>query len=221
MTKVAPSLLSADLLYLADELDSVVGAGLSYVHVDVMDGRFVPNISYGANMAAAVQRYGELRFDCHLMVAEPERHVEDFARTGAEFITVHQESTVHLHRLLYRIRELGCKAGVALNPSTPVSHLLPVLPDLDLVLVMTVNPGFGGQSFIKPMLHKISELSALRANAGLNFEIQVDGGINIATAAQCVDAGADFLIAGAAFFGAPDRREFAIQLKNMQNGSRH
>ncbi len=216
MIKVAPSLLSADLLRLADDLDSVVGSGLSLVHVDVMDGCFVPNISYGVNMAAAVRRYGELGFDCHLMVSEPERHIEGFAAVGAEVITVHQESTQHLHRLVYRIKELGCRAGVALNPATPAAALFPILADIDLVLVMTVNPGFGGQRFIDTMLHKIQELDALRRHTGSGFEIQVDGGINLETAARCIEVGATYLVTGAAFFEAPDRRTFVSQLKSMQ-----
>lgn len=216
MIKVAPSLLSADLLRLADDLDSVVGSGLSLVHVDVMDGCFVPNISYGVNMAAAVRRYGELGFDCHLMVNEPERHIEGFAAAGAEVITVHQESTQHLHRLVYRIKELGCRAGVALNPATPAASLFPILADLDLILVMTVNPGFGGQKFIDTMLHKIQELDALRRHTGLGFEIQVDGGINLETATRCVEVGATYFVTGAAFFESPDRRAFVSQLKSMQ-----
>jgi len=215
MIKIAPSLLGADLLRLSDELDSVVGAGLSLVHVDVMDGSFVPNISYGVSMAAAVRRYGELGFDCHLMVNEPERHVDGFAAAGAEVITVHQESTVHLHRLVYRIKELGCRVGVALNPATPASSLFPILSDLDLVLVMTVNPGFGGQRFIDTMLQKIGELDALRRHAGLGFEIQVDGGINLDTAARCLELGATYFVTGAAFFEASDRRAFASQMKSM------
>jgi len=209
---LSPSLLAADLLCLGEELDSVVAAGLLHVHVDVMDGNFVPNISYGVNMAHAVKRHGKLKFDCHLMVAEPEKHVDDFAAAGPELITVHYEATHHLHRLVYRIKELGVQAGVALNPATPVDVLRCIIHDLDLVLLMTVNPGFGGQKFIPTVVSKISAVRELSLAQGKDIIIQVDGGISLETAKLCLAAGANHLVAGVSFFGSPDRRAFAASM---------
>jgi len=206
---LSPSLLAADLLFLCEELDSVASAGLTHVHVDVMDGNFVPNISYGVNMAHAVRRHGKLKFDCHLMVAEPEKHVEDFAATGPELITVHHEATYHLHRLVYRIKELGIQAGVALNPATPVEVLKCIMPDLDAVLLMTVNPGFGGQKFIPGVLEKISAVREFSLAHGKDIAIQVDGGITLETGKLCLAQGATHLVAGVSFFASPDRRAFA------------
>lgn len=216
MIRIAPSLLAADLLCLQDELQSVLDSGLTCVHIDVMDGSYVPNISYGTNMAQAVKRFGGLTYDCHLMVEDPERQVDAFLSTGAEVITVHGERARHLHRLIDHIKVSGAKAGIALNPSTPVSDLQYIISDVDLVLVMTVNPGYGGQKFIPEMLEKIAELSAIRAERGLSFEIQVDGGINLNTAAACIQRGADFLVAGAAFFSAEDRKQFVERILHMQ-----
>ena len=215
MIKVSPSLLAADILRLGEELDSVVDAGLSNVHLDVMDGRFVPNISYGVAMAHAIRRYGQLRFDCHLMIEEPERYISDFATLGPELITVHQEATRHLHRVVHRIRELSVRAGVSLNPATPVSTLKDILPDLHTVLVMSVNPGFGGQKFIPGTLHKILELRDLADVSNPDLEIQVDGGIDIYTGRECVQQGANHLVAGAAFFNSPNRNAFAAELKSL------
>lgn len=209
MIVLSPSLLAADLLFLCEELDSVASLGLSHVHVDVMDGNFVPNISYGVNMAHAVRRHGKLKFDCHLMVAEPEKHVEDFAAAGPELITVHYEATYHLHRLVYRIKELGIQAGVALNPATPVEVLKCIMPDLDAVLLMTVNPGFGGQKFIPSVLEKISAVRDFSLAQGKDITIQVDGGITLETGKLCLAHGATHLVAGVSFFGSPDRRAFA------------
>ena len=216
MIKVAPSLLAADLLRLGEELQSVLDSGLSWVHIDVMDGIYVPNISYGTNMAQAVKRFGTLHFDCHLMVEQPERHVDAFIAAGAEVVTVHGDSVRHLHRLVHHIKSAGVKAGLALNPSSGVSSLKEIITDVDLVLVMTVNPGYGGQKFIPGMLSKIEELASLRSQLALDFEIQVDGGINLDTAEACVDRGADFLVAGASFFGAPDRLAFAERTSKME-----
>jgi len=213
--KISPSVLAADLLRLGDELDSVVDAGLSYVHVDIMDGHFVPNISYGTAMVHAIKRFGQLKFDCHLMVEEPERYLSDFAAAKPELITVHQEATRHLHRIIYRIKELGCRSGVALNPATPVSLLKDIITDVDTVLIMTVNPGFGGQRFIPTTLQKISELKIMSASLNPSLEIQVDGGIDVSTAQQCVAQGANHLVAGAAFFNSPNRRVFAQELKTL------
>jgi len=209
MIVISPSLLAADLLRLGEELDSVVSAGLSCVHVDVMDGRFVPNISYGANMAHAVRRHGRLEFDCHLMVEEPERHIADFALAGPKLITVHYETTRHLHRLVYRIKELGVKAGVALNPATPADVLKCIIGDLDSVLLMTVNPGFSGQKFIPSVLSKIDQVRELAQMQGRDVAIQVDGGITFETATLCIAHGATHLVAGVSFFASPDRESFA------------
>jgi ribulose-phosphate 3-epimerase len=216
MIKVAPSLLAADLLRLGEELQSVVDSGLSWVHVDVMDGTYVPNISYGSNMAQAVKRFGTLRFDCHLMVEHPETQVDAFIAAGADIITVHGECVRHLHRLVHHIKSSRVKAGLALNPSSPVSSIKELISDVDLVLVMTVNPGYGGQQFIPGMLNKIEELDRLRQEAALDFEIQVDGGVNLSTAEACVKRGADFLVTGAAFFGATDRADFAERISKME-----
>ncbi|MBT9133326.1 MAG: Ribulose-phosphate 3-epimerase [Firmicutes bacterium] len=212
MIVLSPSLLAADLLFLGEELDSVVSAGLGDVHIDVMDGNFVPNISYGVNMAHAVRRHGQLKFDCHLMVAEPQKHVADFARSGPGLITVHYEATHHLHRLVYAIKELGVQAGVSLNPATPVDVLKCIIHDLDAVLLMTVNPGFSGQKFIPSVLTKISAVRELALTHGRDIAIQVDGGITLETAKLCLAEGATHLVAGVSFFQSPDRRAFAASV---------
>lgn len=214
MIKVAPSILAADILRLGEELDSVVDSGLGYVHVDIMDGRFVPNISYGVAMAHAIRRYGQLRFDCHLMVEEPERYINEFSATKPELITVHLEATRHLHRLIYQIKGTGTKAGVAINPATPVSLLKDIVRDLDSVLVMTVNPGFGGQKFIHSTLEKIAELRIIADAFNPTLEIQVDGGIDSDTGRLCKEQGATHLVAGAAFFNSPNRQSFVFNLIN-------
>ncbi len=213
MIILSPSLLAADLLYLGEELDSVVSAGLSHVHVDVMDGNFVPNISYGVNMAHAVRRHGQLKFDCHLMVSEPEKYVAAFAESGPELITVHVEATHHLHRLVHAIKELGVRAGVSLNPATPVDVLRCIIQDLDAVLLMTVNPGFGGQKFIPSVLAKISAVRELALTHGREIILQVDGGITEETAKLCIAEGATHLVAGFSFFQSPDRRAFAESIR--------
>lgn len=219
MIILSPSLLAADMLFLSEELDSVADAGLTHAHVDIMDGHFVPNISYGVNLAHAVKRHGRLKFDCHLMVNEPEKYVVDFAAAGPELITVHYESTNHLHRLVYRIKELGIQAGVALNPATPASILKSIISDIDVALVMTVNPGFGGQKFIPSMVRKIAELREMALEQGKALTIQVDGGISQDTAPLCVNEGATYLVAGASFFNSSDRRRFAdsIVFQGIEN----
>lgn len=208
--KVAPSILSADFGAFADATTELAEAGADYIHIDVMDGHFVPNITFGAGLVSALRPVTSVPFDVHLMIEKPENYVAEFAKNGANIITVHPEATYHLHRVLRQIADKGAKPGVALNPATPVSAVEWVLGDIDRVLVMTVNPGFGGQAFIPEMLRKINALSQLRSANGLRFEIGVDGGINADTAPLVTQAGADVLIAGSAVFHHPEGPEAAI-----------
>ena len=198
---VAPSILSADFGRLGDEVAAVTDAGADWIHVDVMDGRFVPNITIGPVVVEAVRAATKLPLDVHLMIVEPERYVADFAKAGANRILVHVEASVHLHRTLQHIRSLGCAAGVVLNPHTHEDSITHVLGDLDQVLVMSVNPGFGGQSFIASVLPKIAELRRRIAHRNLDVTIEVDGGIAPGTAGRVVRAGANALVAGSAVFG--------------------
>jgi len=201
---IAPSLLSADFGRLAEEVAAVEAAGADLLHVDVMDGRFVPNITVGPQVVAAIRRRAKLPLDVHLMIVEPEKYLEAFAEAGADVITVHAEATVHLQRALGRIRDLGRKAGVALNPSTPLSAVEWVLSDADMVLLMTVNPGFGGQGFLPAMLGKIELLRTQLARAGLSVDIEVDGGIKADNAGGVVRAGANVIVSGSGIFGEKD-----------------
>jgi ribulose-phosphate 3-epimerase len=203
---IAPSILSADFTRLGAEVEAVDRAGADWIHVDVMDGRFVPNITIGPLVVQAVRRATTKPLDVHLMIVEPERYVADFAKAGADHILVHAEtsSTTHLHRVLGQIRDLGKKAGAVLNPATPEDALDYVLELCDVILVMSVNPGFGGQKFIPAVLPKIRRLREACNARGLNPRIEVDGGINAETAPLVIDAGADALVAGAAVYGAPD-----------------
>ncbi len=204
--RIAPSILSADFAHLGDDIAMCVEGGADWIHIDVMDGCFVPNLSYGAKVIETVRRLTTLPLDVHLMVVQPEKYFESFAAAGANVLTVHQEATPHLHRQLHRIRELGCRAGVALNPSTPVDTLQDVAADLDLVLVMTVNPGFGGQSFIRSAIDKVRRTRAMLRAIGSQAAVEVDGGIARDTIAECWRAGADTFVAGNAVFAAPDPR---------------
>lgn len=196
MTLIAPSILSADFARLGEEVAALAGGGADWIHVDVMDGRFVPNITIGPPVVKALKPLTQLMLDVHLMICEPERYLGAFAEAGAGVLTVHAEASTHLHRTLQSIRDLGVLAGVSINPATPVAMVRHVLDITDLVLVMSVNPGFGGQSFIDSSLGKIAELDSLRKETGLAFRIEVDGGINDRTAALAVAAGADVLVAG-------------------------
>ena len=202
--RIAPSILSADFARLADEVAKVEAAGADQIHVDVMDGHFVPNITMGPPVVAALRRVTRLPLDVHLMIEDPDRYLEAFATAGAAFITVHAEAVTHLHRTLARIRQLGVRAGVAVNPSTPVSHLREVLPEIDLILIMSVNPGFGGQTFIPRSLMKVEQAHTLLSSTGHRADIEVDGGVDLTNAADLVSAGATMLVAGASIFGTPD-----------------
>lgn len=212
MIKLAPSMLAADYLRLGEELRCAADAGADYLHFDVMDGSFVPPISFGADMARRAASCG-LPVDAHLMVVHPERHVESFAEAGARIITVHAETATHLHRTLQQIRAAGCLAGVALNPATSPDCLRYVLGEFDLALVMTVNPGYGGQKLIPACIQKVAEVRSMLSDAGLEAIVEVDGGVNLDTAPALTRAGADMLVAGSAFFSAPDPAAFAAELR--------
>ncbi|WP_432774329.1 ribulose-phosphate 3-epimerase [Brevibacillus gelatini] len=206
MVKIAPSILSADFARLGEEILDVERGGADWIHVDVMDGHFVPNITIGPLIVEAIRPVTKLPLDVHLMIEEPDRYIPQFAKSGADWITVHQEACRHLHRTLYLIKEQGVKAGVVLNPATPISTIEHVLPDLDMVLLMTVNPGFGGQKFIHNVVPKIKTLRDMLDERGLgHVEIEIDGGVNAETARLCEEAGATVLVAGSAVFNQPDR----------------
>jgi ribulose-phosphate 3-epimerase len=202
--RIAPSLLAADFARLADAIARVEAGGADLLHVDVMDGHFVPNITIGPPVVKAVKAVTDLPLDCHLMISDPDRYIEAFVHAGALMISVHAETVPHLHRTLTLIRSLGAKAGVALNPSTPVTALADVTAELDYVLIMSVNPGFSGQSFIAHSIPKIEQARALLAEAGSSAAIEVDGGVSTANARSLVAAGASILVAGASVFGAAD-----------------
>jgi len=208
--KLAPSILSADFSRLGEQVAEATSAGADYIHVDVMDGQFVPNITIGAPVVATIRRWTDLPLDVHLMIENPENHIQAFADAGADIITVHIEACPHIHRVLQNIKEAGVKAGVSLNPGTPLEMLDEILPALDLVLLMTVNPGFGGQTFISSMLGKISRLRAELDRQHLAAELEVDGGINADTAPKVVNAGARVLVAGTAIFSSGQTVSAAI-----------
>uniref|UniRef100_A0A831UD48 Ribulose-phosphate 3-epimerase n=1 Tax=Geobacter metallireducens TaxID=28232 RepID=A0A831UD48_GEOME len=213
MKKIAPSILSADFSRLGDEVRAVAAAGADYIHVDVMDGHFVPNITIGPLVVEAVRKVTDLPLDVHLMIENADRYIPDFATAGADIIVVHAEASVHLHRTIQLIKSLGKRAGVSLNPATPLSALEYVLDELDLVLLMTVNPGFGGQSFIEACLPKIHALRAMLDRRGCEAELEVDGGVKIDNIDRIAHAGADVFVAGSAVFGSSDYAETIKELK--------
>lgn len=204
MKLIAPSILSADFSRLGEEIRTVEAAGADWIHIDVMDGHFVPNITMGPLVVEAVRRVTKLPLDVHLMIETPDRYIADFARAGADLIAVQVETCVHLHRSVQLIREAGVRPGVALNPATPLATIEWVLADVDFVLVMSVNPGFGGQQFIPSSLEKIAQLRMMIQTRGLSTLIQVDGGVNAGTIGAVAAAGADVFVAGSAIFGSPD-----------------
>lgn len=202
--KIAPSILAADYANFASELRRIEKTSAEYVHIDIMDGQFVPNISFGADVVASMRKHSKLVFDVHLMVVNPERYVEAYAQAGADIMTIHTEATIHIHGALQKIKTAGMKAGVVINPGTPVEALIPVLDLVDQVLIMTVNPGFGGQAFIPECLAKVSEVVKLREEKGLTFDIEVDGGVDNQTIKACAEAGANVFVAGSYLFKASD-----------------
>ena len=218
---LAPSLLAADFTKLGNEIGECVSSGIQWLHCDIMDGHFVPNISYGPFVVDAIRRAAPNTFlDVHLMIEDPDSYVEPFTDAGANLITVHQETCPHLHRTVQHIKSAGCQTGVAINPATSVDLLYPILPDVDLVLVMSVNPGFGGQSFIESSYEKIYKLDAIREQLNLNYLIEVDGGVTSNNATQLIRKGADVLVAGSSVFKSGDIESAIGDLTSKMNAGR-
>ena len=213
MIKIAPSILSADFADLGRAVKEIDEAGADYIHIDVMDGHFVPNITFGLPVIEAIRPYSDKPFDVHLMIEKPERYIADFARAGADIISVHVEACPHVHRTIQQIKEAGCRAGVVLNPATPMEMVTHILPDVDLVLLMTVNPGFGGQAFIPNVLDKIRAVKKAADVVNPELEIEVDGGVTRETAKDCLEAGANVLVSGSALFRQEDKAKAIKELK--------
>ncbi len=207
LIEIAPSILSADFARLAEDVKAAAAGGATLLHVDVMDGHFVPNITIGPPVVASLRKVTDLPLDCHLMIENPDQYIGAFVEAGADWVSVHQEACVHLHRTINLIKSKGAQAGVVINPATPVETLTEVLDQVDYVLVMSVNPGFGGQKFIPGSLAKIKKLVALRAARGLNYRIEVDGGVSLETIGEIVRAGAEILVAGNAVFGKGEAKK--------------
>lgn len=218
MGKIAPSILSADFTRLGEEIKAVEEAGADYIHIDVMDGHFVPNITVGPMIVKAARKATDLPLDVHLMIESPEMYIDDFVKAGSDLITVHVETVTHLHRLLEVIRDAGVKVGAALNPATPLSSIEYVLRHLDMVVLMTVNPGFGGQSFIPEVLPKISELKKIIVQKGIEVDIEVDGGINVKNIGQAAQAGANVFVAGNAVFSSQNYAETISMMRENIGG---
>ena len=219
MIKLAPSILSADFSQLAESVKAVENAGCEYLHIDVMDGHFVPNITFGAVVFEKLRKKSNMTFDCHLMIEQPDLYLEDFVKAGADIITVHQEACVHLNRTIHHIKELGCKAGVAINPATSPQALEYVLQDVDMVLIMSVNPGFGGQKFIPQSLDKIKKLKQMIDAKNYNVDIQVDGGVSVDNIHDIVTAGATIVVAGSAIFGKDNIQKAVSDLRDSAEQS--
>ena len=217
MGKIAPSILSADISKLGEDIQMLDKGGADWIHIDVMDGHFLPNLTFGPNVVAAAKNYTDLPLDVHLMVEEPEKMINGFAEAGATGISIHAEATKNIHQVMQHIRSLNVQAGVVINPGTAVSFIEPVLSIVDMVLVMTVNPGFGGQSFIPETLKKIEKLDAYRKENDLSYLIQVDGGVNEETIQLCHEAGADVFVAGSNVFGAKTPADQIQKLKRLVN----
>ncbi len=215
MAKIAPSLLSADFANLTEEIKKVENGGADYLHLDIMDGIFVPNITFGPPVIKSLKKVTNIPFDVHLMIDRPERFIKDFVDAGADILTVHQEASTHLHRTIQEIKSYGIKAGVSLNPSTPLNVLDYIIEDLDLILIMTVNPGFGGQSFIPAMVDKIKSLRKIIDDRNLDIILEVDGGVKLSNAKELVDIGVDLLVAGSDIFGAKDIEGRTKEFKNL------
>ncbi|WP_431029435.1 ribulose-phosphate 3-epimerase [Lysinibacillus sp. LZ02] len=213
MIKIAPSILAANFAKLGEEVKEVEAAGAELIHIDVMDGHFVPNISFGAIALEAIRPLSTLPMDVHLMIENPDQYIEQFAKAGADYITVHVEACRHLHRTIQLIRSFDVKPGVVLNPHTPIESILHILEDIDMVLFMTVNPGFGGQKFISSVLPKIEALSAIIKERGLTIDIEIDGGITAETIVPCAKAGANIFVAGSAIYGKEDRAAALQEIK--------
>ena len=220
MKQIAPSILSADFSRLGEEIRAVEKAGADLIHVDVMDGRYVPNITIGPGVVASLRKTTSLPFDVHLMIEEPDRYVDAFVEAGSDIVTVHAEAVIHLHRTVHYIKGKGIKAGVSLNPSTPLACIEEILPDIDVLLIMTVNPGFGGQKFITGMLPKIRRARELARSRGLRPAIEVDGGVTTENIGSLAEAGADIFVAGAAVFGSPSYSETIARMKGILDGIR-
>lgn len=216
--KLAPSVLSADFARLLESCKKVEEAGCEYLHLDVMDGHFVPNITFGAPIIKSIRKEIDMIFDAHLMISDPDKFIPDLAKAGCDIITVHQETCIHLHRTIQNIKANNMKAGVVLNPATPVDTIKHILPDVDMVLLMSVNPGFGGQKFIPEVLNKVKELKRMIEEKNLEVLIEVDGGVNSSNIKSLVDSGADILVAGSAIFGMDDINKAVQDLRNAALG---
>ncbi|MEI7810999.1 MAG: ribulose-phosphate 3-epimerase [Ignavibacteria bacterium] len=217
MKLIAPSLLACNFLNLSQQIRSVEKGSADLLHCDIMDGHFVPNITFGTFIVKAVKKIAEVPLDCHLMISNPDNYLEDFVKAGAEYITVHQEAVIHMNRTISRIRELAAKPGVAINPATPVSTLENIVEFVDMILIMSVNPGFGGQSFIESSLRKISQAAELREKLGLKFLIEADGGIDSDNIKRVSDAGCDVFVAGSGIYKYEDITAKTAELKNIVN----